>query len=142
MNEQNQQAVQPAEDIDALRQVRLEKLQEMQANGEDPFTVTKFDVTASTAQCREMYEQAEKALPEPEVPLTDDFAVSVEDGVYVVTGSAMEHLIESVNFDDEESLNWFHRTLRRLGVIDALREQGAGEGSTVSIGDMEFDFID
>ena len=54
----------------------------------------------------------------------------------------MERLIDSVNFDDDESLNWFHRTLRRLGVIDALRAKGAREGSTVSIGGMEFDFID
>ncbi len=85
---------------------------------------------------------AEEALPEEEVPLTDDFTVTLRDGVYCVSGASMDHLIASVNFDDEESLNWFHRTLRRLGVIDALREQGAGEGSTVSIGDMEFDFID
>ena len=54
----------------------------------------------------------------------------------------MAHLLDSVNFDDTESLNWFHRTLRRWGVIDALREAGAGEGSTVAIGEMEFDFIE
>ena len=54
----------------------------------------------------------------------------------------MEHLLASVNFEDNESLNWFHRTLRRLGVIDALREQGAAEGATVVIGEMEFDFVD
>ena len=54
----------------------------------------------------------------------------------------MERLIDSVNFDDLESLNWFHRTLRRLGVIDALREHGAGEGSTVRIAEMEFDFVE
>ena len=42
----------------------------------------------------------------------------------------------------EQSLNWFHRTLRRWGVIDALREAGAGEGDTVSIEDMEFDFVE
>ena len=51
-------------------------------------------------------------------------------------------VVASVNFDDNESLNWFHRTLRRLGVVDALREKGAREGSTVAIGDMEFDFVD
>ena len=51
-------------------------------------------------------------------------------------------LVDSVNFEDDESLNWFHRTLRKQGVIDALREAGAGEGSTVQIGDMEFDFIE
>ena len=43
---------------------------------------------------------------------------------------------------NEESLNYFHRTLRRMGVIDALREAGAGEGSTVCIGEMEFDFVE
>ena len=56
--------------------------------------------------------------------------------------SDIERLIDSVNFDDEESMNWFHRTLRRTGVIDALREKGAGEGDTVAIGDMEFDFVE
>ena len=54
----------------------------------------------------------------------------------------MERLIESVNFDDQESLNWFHRTLRRLGVIDELRAAGAREGSSVRIADMEFDFVE
>ena len=27
-------------------------------------------------------------------------------------------------------------------VVDALREAGAGEGATVRIGDMEFDFVE
>jgi len=54
----------------------------------------------------------------------------------------MERLIDSVNFGDQESLNWFHRTLRRLGVIDSLRAAGAGEGDTVRIHDMEFDFVE
>ncbi len=84
---------------------------------------------------------AEEDLPGEE-PITDEFGVEIEDGVFVVTGPAMERLIASVNFDDDESLNWFHRTLRRLGVIDALRAKGAREGSTVAIGEMEFDFID
>jgi GTP-binding protein len=54
----------------------------------------------------------------------------------------MQRLLDSVNFDDYESLNWFHRTLRRIGVIDALRGAGAQEGDTVEILDMEFDFVD
>lgn len=72
----------------------------------------------------------------------DEFSVELEEGVYVVSGSGMERLIESVNFDDQESLNWFHRTLRRLGVIDELRAAGAREGSSVRIADMEFDFVE
>ena len=70
------------------------------------------------------------------------FTVDVDGGVYFVSGREMDRLIESVNFDNEESLNWFHRSLRRLGVIDALREKGAKEGDSVVIGDMEFDFVE
>ena len=54
----------------------------------------------------------------------------------------MDRLVDSVNFDNEESLNYFHRSLRRMGVIDALREQGAQEGDSVVVGGMEFDFVE
>ena len=70
------------------------------------------------------------------------FDVEVEGGVYFVSGRAMDRLIDSVNFDNEDSLNYFHRSLRRLGVIDALREKGAREGDTVVVGEMEFDFVE
>ena len=59
-----------------------------------------------------------------------------------MSGPGIEYLVNSVNFEDQDSLNWFHRTLRKMGVIDSLRDAGAGEGSTVSICDMEFDFVD
>ena len=72
----------------------------------------------------------------------EPFVIDVENGVYFVSGREMDRLMDSVNFDNEESLNWFHRSLRRLGVIDALREKGAAEGSSVVIGEMEFDFVE
>jgi GTP-binding protein len=82
--------------------------------------------------------------PEPEEPEKnpDEFKVIYDGATYEVAGPGMERLIASVNFDDPESLNWFHKTLRRLGVIDALREAGAGEGATVRIAEMEFDFVE
>ena len=70
------------------------------------------------------------------------FEISREDGVFIVSGPGMDRLIDSVNFDDQESLNWFHRTLRRRGVIDALRDAGAQEGSAVRIAEMIFDFVE
>ncbi|MBQ5636843.1 MAG: Obg family GTPase CgtA, partial [Selenomonadales bacterium] len=54
----------------------------------------------------------------------DSFTITKENGVYVLSGPSMQHLVDSVNFGDEESLNWFHRTLRRWGVIDQLRAEG------------------
>lgn len=70
------------------------------------------------------------------------FEVVRDGAVFEVVGSSMQRLIDSVNFDDEESMSWFHRTLRKWGVIDALRKAGAKEGDTVRIIDMEFDFVE
>lgn len=82
--------------------------------------------------------------PDEEQPVSgqDTFEIVMDGPAFVVTGPGMERLIDSVNFDDPDSLNWFHRMLRKLGVIDALREKGAGEGSTVRIAEMEFDFVE
>ncbi|MEG2481285.1 MAG: Obg family GTPase CgtA, partial [Clostridia bacterium] len=70
------------------------------------------------------------------------FTIRRENDTFIVEGAAMQRFINSVNFDDEESMSWFHRTLREHGIIDELRKRGAEEGSTICIGDMEFDFIE
>lgn len=68
--------------------------------------------------------------------------VHVEDGIYVVEGKWLLQLIDSVNFDDFESLQYFERVLINTGVIDALRDAGINEGDTVSIYDLQFDFVE
>ena len=50
--------------------------------------------------------------------------------------------MKSVNFDDYDSMNYFQRVLTNGGVIDALRKAGISEGDTVSIYDLEFDFVE
>ena len=104
------------------------------------------DLMYATAQLLDTCPQAEPFSEEELGEISDfsgePFAVEVEDGVYFVSGRAMDQLIASVNFDNEDSLNYFHRSLRRLGVIDALREKGAQEGDSVVIGEMEFDFVE
>ena len=77
-----------------------------------------------------------------DLPDLSGYTVRKDGGVYLVEGAAMERLLGSVNFEDTDSMKWFHLTLRRTGVIDALRKAGAGEGDTVQIEDMQFDFID
>jgi GTP-binding protein len=70
------------------------------------------------------------------------FDVRHEAGIYFVDGPGMRRLVDSVNFGDQESLAWFHRSLIRLGVIDALRGAGASQGDSVMVEGMEFDFAD
>ena len=115
-----------------------------------------FPVSAATNQgfdaLMDCVAQTLAALP-PMEPFTEEemlpemlertgFEVTKDGSVFVVSGTSVQQLIDSVNFDDEESMNWFHRTLRRAGIIDALRNAGAQEGSTVRMDDMEFDFVE
>jgi len=64
-----------------------------------------------------------------------------ETGAFLLTGDWIEKVGGSVNFEDQESLVYFQRTLRRGGVIEALEKQGIQEGDTVRICDLEFDFL-
>ncbi len=77
-----------------------------------------------------------------EIDTTDKgFEITMDEDVYVVSGTWIEAVGGSVNFSDEESLQFFQRALKQRGVIDALAEAGIQEGDTVRIGDLEFDFV-
>ncbi|MFY9176733.1 MAG: GTPase ObgE [Caldicoprobacterales bacterium] len=70
------------------------------------------------------------------------FEIEIVDGVYVVSGPAIDRLLGSVNLDDYESMQYFQRALRKQGIIDALRDMGIDDGDTVQMNDLEFDFIE
>ncbi len=75
-------------------------------------------------------------------PTAQGYEITRQGNLFMVDGPAIDRLINSVNFDDEESLNWFHRSLRRMGIIEDLRKAGAKEGDTVAMDEMEFDFVE
>jgi GTP-binding protein len=60
----------------------------------------------------------------------------VEDG-WLVSGVAVERLAAMTVWNLDESVQRFQRTLRRMGVTDALREAGAKPGDSVTIGAAE-----
>ena len=85
----------------------------------------------------------ERFIPE-EKRFTYD--VSIEDGedgnkVYVVYGSFVDRLLNSVNIHDADSLRYFHKVLRNKGVFDNLREMGIEDGDIVRLNDFEFEYV-
>lgn len=68
------------------------------------------------------------------------FEIHIEDGVYVVEGKWLRKVMGSTNITDYDSLQYFHRALKKKGVIAALEEMGIQEGDTVRIFDTEFDY--
>ncbi len=69
------------------------------------------------------------------------FEIRVEDGVYFVEAPWLLKILQRTDLDDYESLQYFQRVLISSGIIDALHEKGIREGDTVSVYDLEFDFV-
>ena len=46
-------------DVNQLRKVRREKLADLQANGKNPFEITKYDVTCHATDIKENFEEME-----------------------------------------------------------------------------------
>ncbi|MBP5155430.1 MAG: Obg family GTPase CgtA, partial [Clostridia bacterium] len=71
------------------------------------------------------------------------FNVRVCDGVYIVENAPwLPRIMEDINPEDYESLQYFERVLRTSGIIDALKAAGISEGDTVSVYDVEFDYVE
>ncbi|RAV04029.1 GTPase ObgE [Paenibacillus sp. YN15] len=70
-----------------------------------------------------------------------DFAIHQdEDGVFVVESENIEKMMRRLNFASDDTVLRFARTLRKMGVDQALRDRGAKDGDTVRINEFEFEF--
>lgn len=88
------------------------------------------------------YEPQPAPVISPEELGQGEVQIKKEDNIFFVEGKWLLQVIRSVNFDDYESVQYFQRVLIETGVIDKLREAGIQEGDTVSIYDIQFDFIE
>lgn len=70
-----------------------------------------------------------------------NFTVRKENNQYMVEGPDMERLIHSVNFEDIDSIRYFQRMLRKMGIIEELEKMGIQDGDIVAILDIEFEFF-
>ena len=63
-----------------------------------------------------------------------------EGDVFYVTGRAVDRLMGRINIEDNESMYYFHKCLRNMGIDDKLRELGICDGDTVFISDWELEW--
>ena len=71
----------------------------------------------------------------------DDLLIEVFDDVWTIEGAWIERLIRNVNFSDYESRMFFERVMRDAGVYQRLEDMGIKEGDTVSIYNLEFEYV-
>jgi GTPase len=84
----------------------------------------------------------EEELIRPLQNLDKPLAINKVDGVYQVSGSAVERAAARTDFDNEEALLRFQHYCRRSGVEKELKKAGIKEGDSVRIGTAEFTYYD
>ena len=72
----------------------------------------------------------------------DDFTVSKEGDTFVIEGKAINRLMGRINIDDNESMYYFQKNLKSLGIEDELKRQGIKEGNYVKILNWTFEWYE
>ena len=70
----------------------------------------------------------------------NEFTVVKEGDEYIVSGPAVERLMGRVNIGDNESMHYFQKSIRELGIEDELKKKGVKEGDTVKFLEWEFEW--
>mgnify|MGYP002732449196 CR=1 FL=1 len=119
-------------------------------------SVSVFPVSAATAQgfdtlidrVLQTLETLPKTFEFEEEDIVEEhkyqpgFSIERDGEVFVVTGGSVEYILDTTYSEDEQSMRRFQQFLIKEGIIAALRDAGAGENSTVRMGDWEFDFVE
>ena len=86
-----------------------------------------------------------EAEPKPETPIKKEkrnFTIRYTNDVYYVENCDwLMDVMNRVDPDDYESLQYFERVIRECGIIKALEDAGINEGDTVNVLDIEFEFV-
>lgn len=95
-----------------------------------------------------------KTLPKEEVveidervvyTLDDDkntFVVRKDGGMYIIEGKAINRLMGRINIDDNESMHYFQKNLKSMGIEDELKRQGIKEGDLVQVLNWTFEWYE
>lgn len=87
------------------------------------------------------YYEPEYQAPEPSAEGPDTVSITVQDGIYNLEGEWLMRIARDINFNEYEQRVHFERLLRQAGIFDRLEEMGISEGDTVSIYNIDFDYV-
>ena len=72
----------------------------------------------------------------------DEFIVRKENEIFVIEGKAINRLMGRINIDDNESMYYFQKSLKNLGIEDELKRQGIKEGDLVQVLNWTFEWYE
>ena len=72
----------------------------------------------------------------------NQWSIKEEDGVFIVSGKAIERLMGRVNIEDNESMYYLQKSLKNMGIEQKLKQMGVCEGDTVILADWELEWYE
>lgn len=101
----------------------------------------------------EIVTQMEDEIEEESIDQTDEvryykfekdepFKVLKEGNVFVVEGEWIERFMERINIYQDESLKYFHKIIKKKGLINELKKMGVKDGDTIRICELEFEYYE
>lgn len=73
----------------------------------------------------------------------DEFTITkTDEDEYTVQGPAAERLLGRINVEDNESMYYFQKSIREMGIEAKLKQMGVKNGDTVVFVDWEFEWAD
>ena len=72
----------------------------------------------------------------------DEFTIRKENDEFIIEGKAINRLMGRINVDDNESMYYFQKSLKNLGIEDELKRQGIKEGDIVKVLNWTFEWYE
>ncbi len=143
-----------ANKIDMMDEENKQKLEDFAKQNDIPIVFMCAGIGEGTDELKELISQRLKDLPPLKVysseivvedelnvdNMSDEITIKNVNGVYYVEAERIINVINSINFNDYESMAYFQKILRNSGIIHKLEEKGIKDGDTVNIYDVEFDY--
>ncbi|MGI5858577.1 MAG: GTPase ObgE [Tepidanaerobacteraceae bacterium] len=72
----------------------------------------------------------------------EPFKIDKGGQVFYISGERVERLVAMTDLENESAVKRLQRAFKRMGIDDALKDQGIKPGDTVKIGDSEFYYME
>ena len=131
---QNEELLEQLEELAKSENLELFKISAVTGEGIDKL------MSYVTSTLKELPKEELIEVEEKIVYTLDEFSVTKIDDEYIVEGPAVERLMGRINIGDNESMHYFQKVIRQLGIEDELKKKGVKEGDTVKFLEWEFEW--
>ena len=134
---QNEEVLHELEKLAKKEQLELFKISAVTGEGIDDL-MNRVTAILKELPKEELIEIEEKIVYTLEDK--NEFTITKVKQEYIVEGPAIERLMGRINIGDNESMHYFQKVIRQLGIEDELRKKGVKQGDTVKFLEWEFEW--